>query len=70
MAICLRTVSNKLALINKFAPSRKHVGLVHVQRRLRQHISDSSLLEEVIIHYIFVPLVTLMLIHCPFNIDC
>jgi hypothetical protein len=70
MAICFRTVSNKLTSINKFVPSRKHVGLVHVQRRLPQHISDSSVLEEVIINYIFVPLVTIKLIHCLFNIEC
>ncbi|XP_069696397.1 uncharacterized protein [Periplaneta americana] len=46
MAICLRTVSNKLKPINKFVPSRKHVGLAHLQRRIPQHISKSQFLEE------------------------
>jgi hypothetical protein len=70
MAICLRTVSNKLTSINKFVPSRKHVGLVRVERRLPQHIFESSLLEEVIIHHVFVPLATFMLIIFPFHTEC
>lgn len=47
MAICLRTVSSKLKPTSKFVPSRKHVGLAHLQRQLTQHISKSQFLEEV-----------------------
>ncbi|KDR09953.1 uncharacterized protein LOC110838372 isoform X2 [Zootermopsis nevadensis] len=46
MAICLRTVSSKLKPTSKFVPSRKHVGLAHLQRQLTQHISKSQFLEE------------------------
>ncbi|PSN30521.1 hypothetical protein C0J52_24115 [Blattella germanica] len=46
MAICLRTVSSTLKPINKFVPSRKHVGIAHLQKRLPQHISKSKFLEE------------------------